>query len=144
MRTCYVDETGFTGEDLLAEDQPIFVQATNDFCSDEAHQLIGTTFSGLGSAELKYSRLARGGRHHDKIVELVRILAGDPLRVGAWIAHKEYALMTLIVDWWRIAVPHSLQNLIFERNAFGIVRLENHRSAASGSAKALMWSGWPT
>jgi hypothetical protein len=100
MRTYYVDETGFTGEDLLAEDQPIFVQATNDFCNDEAHQLIGSTFSGLGSAELKYSRLARGGRHHDKIVELVRILASDPLRVGAWAAHKEYALMTLIVDWW--------------------------------------------
>ena len=31
MTAYYVDETGFTGEDLLAEDQPIFVQATNDF-----------------------------------------------------------------------------------------------------------------
>ena len=27
MRTYYVDETGFTGEDLMAEDQPIFGQA---------------------------------------------------------------------------------------------------------------------
>lgn len=87
MRTYYVDETGFTGEDLLAEDQPIFVQATNDF-------------SGVSSAELKYNRLARNGRHNDKIVELIRLLAVDPLRVGAWVAHKEYALMTLIVDWW--------------------------------------------
>jgi hypothetical protein len=100
MRTYYVDETGFTGEDLLAEDQPIFVQATNDFSTDEAHQLIASTFAGLASAELKYSRLARGGRHHDRIVELVRILAEDSTRVGAWVAHKEFAMMTLIVDWW--------------------------------------------
>jgi hypothetical protein len=91
MRTYYVDETGFTGEDLLAEDQPIFAQATNDFSNDEAHQLIKSTFSGVGSAELKYNRLARNARHHDKIVELVRILAADPLRVGVWVAHKEYA-----------------------------------------------------
>lgn len=106
MTAYYVDETGFTGEDLLAEDQPIFVQATNDFSNDEARRIIQATFSGLRSAELKYNRLARNGRHHDKIVELVRILAVDPLRAGAWVAHKEYALMTLIVDWWMEPLAH--------------------------------------
>jgi hypothetical protein len=100
MRTYYVDETGFTGEDLLSKDQPIFTQATNDFSNDEANQLIESTFSGVGSAELKYNRLARNGRHHDKIIKLVRVLTVDPLRVGACVAHKEYALMTLIVLTW--------------------------------------------
>ena len=66
-----------------------------------------STFSGVGSAELKYNRLARNGRHHDKIIELVRILAVDPLRVGVWAAHKEYALMTLIVDWWMEPFAYS-------------------------------------
>ena len=106
MRTYYVDETGFTGEDLLSEDQPIFTQATNDFSNDEVNYFIQFTFSGVGSAELKYNRLARNGRHHDKIIKLVRILAVDPLRVGAWVAHKEYALMTLIVDWWMEPLAH--------------------------------------
>jgi hypothetical protein len=100
LRTYYVDETGFTGEDLLAEDQPIFVQATNDFSDEEAQQLIASIFGGIGSAELKYNRLARNGRYHERIIELVRVLASDPLRAGAWVAHKEYALMTLVVDWW--------------------------------------------
>jgi hypothetical protein len=100
LRTYYVDETGFTGEDLLAEDQPIFVQATNDFSDEEAQQLIASIFGGIGSPELKYNRLARNGRYHERIIELVRVLAGDPLRAGAWVAHKEYALMTLVVDWW--------------------------------------------
>ena len=110
MRTYYVDETGFTGEDLLDEDQPIFVQATNDFSADEANDLIASCFAGVGSAELKYSRLARGGRHHDKIIALIRALASDPLRVSAWVAHKEYALMTLVVDWWMepLAYRHGL------------------------------------
>jgi hypothetical protein len=84
LRTYYVDETGFTGEDLLAEDQPIFVQATNDFSDDEAHQLIASIFSSIGSAELKYNRLARNGRYHERIIELVRVLASEPLRAGAW------------------------------------------------------------
>ena len=110
MRTYYVDETGFTGEDLLDEDQPIFVQATNDFSADEANDLIASCFAGVGSAELKCSRLARGGRPHDKIIALIRALASDPLRVSAWVAHKEYALMTLVVDWWMepLAYGHGL------------------------------------
>jgi len=110
VKTYYVDETGFTGEDLLAEDQPIFVQATNNFRSDEANALIESCFGGIGSAELKYNRLARGGRHHDRIIALIRALADDPLRVGAWVAHKEYALMTLVVDWWMepLAYKHGL------------------------------------
>jgi hypothetical protein len=116
MRTYYVDETGFTGEDLLSEDQPIFVQATNDFSNDEANQLIASTFSGVGSAELKYSRLARNG-HYDKIIELVRILAVDPVRAGVWVAHKEYALMTLIVEWWMEPFAHMVGLNLYEDGA---------------------------
>jgi hypothetical protein len=110
MRTYYVDETGFTGEDLLAEDQPIFVQASNDFNDGEARDLIASCFAGVGSTELKYSRLARNGRHHDKIIALIRALASDPRRVSAWVAHKEYALMTLVVDWWMepLAYQHGM------------------------------------
>jgi hypothetical protein len=105
VKTYYVDETGFTGEDLLAEDQPIFVQATNNLTSDEADALIASCFGGIGSAELKYNRLARGGR-----IAFIRALADDPLHVGAWVAHKEYALMTLVVDWWMepLAYRHGL------------------------------------
>ncbi len=107
MRIYFVDETGFTGEDLLADDQPLFAQATNDFSDQEARGLIAAAFSGVGVAELKYKKLARNGRHHDKIVEFIRLLAADPLRVGAWVAHKEYALMTLVVEWWMEPFAHK-------------------------------------
>jgi hypothetical protein len=36
MRTYDVDRTGFTGEDLMSRDQPLFTQATVDYTDDEA------------------------------------------------------------------------------------------------------------
>jgi hypothetical protein len=104
--TYYVDESGFTGEDLLAPDQPLFAQATNNFTSDEAKAIIGSAFSGVDAKELKHSRLCRNPRHRDRIIELVRIVARDPTRAGTWIAHKEFALVTFIVDWWMEPLAH--------------------------------------
>jgi len=98
--TFYVDETGFTGEDLLAREQPLFVQATNNYTADEADQIIRDAFGRINAAELKYTRLARGGRHEDHIVECVRIITSDPARAGTWVAHKEFAMVTFLVDWW--------------------------------------------
>ena len=100
MRTFYVDESGYTGEDLLNADQPVFAQGTNDFTTGEANKIIASTFSGIAAAELKYSRLAKSRRNQDRIVELIRIIAGDPTRAAFWISHKEFAMMTFIVDWW--------------------------------------------
>ena len=53
MRTFYVDESGYTGEDLLNADQPVFAQGTNDFTTGEANKIIASTFSGIAAAELK-------------------------------------------------------------------------------------------
>jgi Protein of unknown function (DUF3800) len=106
MRQFYVDESGFTGEDLLAEDQPIFAQATNDYSAEEADSLIKASFGGVSVAELKYSKLARSGRHYERIVELVRLVADDQSRAGVWMAHKEFALVTFIVDWWMEPLAH--------------------------------------
>lgn len=108
MDEYFIDETGFTGEDLLSPDQPLFVQATNNFSIDDARAIISATFGGIAAQELKYSRLGRNPRHRDRIVELVRVLAGSPDRAGTWIAHKEFALVTLIVDWWVEPLGHRV------------------------------------
>lgn len=106
MPTFYVDETGFTGEDLLAEDQPIFVQATNDFSAAETQNIIDSVFKGVKAEELKYKRLSRNPAHQQRIIELVQLLASDPKRVGTWVAHKEYAVVTFIVEWWIEPLAH--------------------------------------
>jgi len=88
MSTYYIDETGFTGEDLIAREQPLFVLSTNNFTSDEAEAIIRATFSGVDAKELKHSRLIRNPRHRDRMIELVRAVAGDPTRAGTWISER--------------------------------------------------------
>ncbi|WP_340117890.1 DUF3800 domain-containing protein [Pelagibius sp. 7325] len=100
MRTFYVDESGFTGEDLLSAEQPVFAHATVDFDSDEAGKIVSSLFADINAKELKYGRLRRSPRYREKIIELVTIVARDPRRAASWVAHKEFSLMTLVVDWW--------------------------------------------
>jgi hypothetical protein len=106
MPTFYVDESGFTGQDLLAIDQPIFAMATNDFTRDEAQAIIRSTFPDIGSRELKHARLARSPRHRQGIIELIRIGANDPQRVGVWMAHKEFTMVTMVVERWIEPLAH--------------------------------------
>lgn len=107
MPTFYVDESGFTGEDLLSADQPVFAHATVDLDSAEARKIISSIFVGVNAKELKFARLRRSPRYRDRIVELVTIMANDSTRAATWIAHKEFALVTLIVDWWIEPLAHK-------------------------------------
>lgn len=100
MPTFYVDETGFTGEDLMAEDQPVFAQASVDLDVDEARRLIGDLFKEVKATELKHSGMARKSAGQDRIVEMVKVLSADPNRAATWVAHKEYAALTFVVEWW--------------------------------------------
>jgi hypothetical protein len=106
MPSFYVDESGFTGEDLLSADQPVFAHATVDLDSAEAQKIVSSIFVGINAKELKYARLRRNPRHQDRIIELVTVMANDPTRAATWAAHKEFALVTLIVDWWIEPLAH--------------------------------------
>ncbi len=55
------DESGFTGPDLLNEDQPYFVYASHDLSPPEASEFLESSKSdfGLQGAELKATRLKR-------------------------------------------------------------------------------------
>ncbi len=57
MPTFYVDETGFTGEDLLEVNQPIFVEATHNYSEAETKKIIDSIFSGVKATELKRGRM---------------------------------------------------------------------------------------
>jgi hypothetical protein len=59
MKTVYIDESGYTGADLLNKDQPF--QGASAICISEkdAKDLIEKYFPARKSAELKYGALAR-------------------------------------------------------------------------------------
>lgn len=124
--TYYIDETGFTGEDLLAEDQPIFVQTSTNLTDTETAAIIANIFGGSKSDELKYKTLARRPSHQERILEFIKLAAEDPSRFATWIAHKEFAAVTLVVDWWmeplaykaglnlyKDGAAHAMANMLF-------------------------------
>jgi hypothetical protein len=106
MPTFYIDETGFTGQDLMAADQPIFVQATNNLTDDETNKLIAKHFNGVRAEELKHKNLSRKIAGQDKIVDLVTDLVSKDGRAATWIAHKEFAAVTMVVEWWIEPLAH--------------------------------------
>jgi hypothetical protein len=126
MQTFYVDETGFTGEDLLAAEQPLFVQATVNYSKDETQKIVGEIFINVQSDELKHKNLSRKTAHQDRIVELVKYAVANPGHVGTWVAHKEFAAVTFIVEWWieplakqaglnlyKDGANHAMANMLF-------------------------------
>ncbi len=50
--------------------------------------------------ELKHRSLSRKPAHQERIVEFISYLVSDLRRSATWIAHKEYAAVTFVVDWW--------------------------------------------
>lgn len=108
MPTFYVDETGFTGEDLMEDNQPIFAQASHDFSTAETDEILNSIFKDVKANELKYKNLSRRPAHQDRIIELVNFAAKDPKRVATWVAHKEYGMLTFVVEWWIEPLAHHI------------------------------------
>ncbi len=56
MITIFMDESGYTGQNLLEPDQPFFVLATLFGTEEDLEKLKTTFFNGIQPTELKYSR----------------------------------------------------------------------------------------
>jgi hypothetical protein len=96
-RTIFLDECGYTGEDLADLDQPVFVVGSHDLSEDEAGVLKQTYFAGVKADELKHSSLQRRAGHQAAVIEfLSHVLPTDRARLS--MAHKQYALVPKIVD----------------------------------------------
>lgn len=99
MATIYLDESGYTGPELMNEDQLFFVLASLLIDEDEAIALKRDFFSKVKAEELKHSSLA-GRKPQQKLVyhflEYIRERTSI-LKVG--VINKKYALVCQIVDF---------------------------------------------
>ena len=73
MRTAYIDESGYTGADLLCTDQPVFALSAVVPC-DNAFTNVCQYFRRFQGTELKHTVLHRGGRHDDELLKAQRYL----------------------------------------------------------------------
>jgi uncharacterized protein DUF3800 len=95
----FFDESGFTGEDLANANQPVFVLASTRAEDALCKKIFDQVFEGVQSPELKHSSLARTERGRRRILSFLTAIRGSRL-FAAWVAHKEFCLLTKLVDLW--------------------------------------------
>jgi hypothetical protein len=103
----FIDESGFTGEDLFNEHQPIFTVASTNLSDGETEELWKQLFSRSKATEIKHSALARDSRGQVLAVELIRHLATIPNRCTVFVAHKRFCLLSKLVDLWVEPAMHE-------------------------------------
>ena len=94
----YFDESGYTGRDLLNRAQPIFVGASTNLNYDAAAALVSTCFPDVRARELKHSVLCRRPRGQEQVIRLLKNICPDDFAVS--VAHKEFVVVALLVDYW--------------------------------------------
>lgn len=98
MDCFHVDESGYTGFDLLNAEQQ-FQGATAVAISDEeAAQLISTHFPKLQAPELKYHALARRPGYRQPLLELQRSVLSQH-RCVTYVCDKRFLLILMFLDY---------------------------------------------
>lgn len=99
MLTLYMDESGFTGEDLMSASQPIFVHVSTMLSDEESMVLNNEYFKGVQASELKHKNLSKRPRGQDRLARFIADTKGNG-KFTAWLCHKEFTLLTYLVDLW--------------------------------------------
>jgi hypothetical protein len=95
--TIYLDESGNTGSNLLDVNQPVFTLASCIFSNEEAQNLLKLTGSNSPD-EVHFKTLRRRKSGQDGIIRLLSNKIIKPKNIGINIIHKEFMIVTKIVD----------------------------------------------
>jgi hypothetical protein len=98
MRTIFMDECGFTGPDLMNEDQPMFALASHNFEPTVCVEMKKQHFASYGGKELKHAQLAKTARGQGMVVEFMKELGKSTDRLAIGLAHKRFTIVLKIVD----------------------------------------------
>lgn len=97
--TCFrVDESGYTGFDLLNADQRFQGACAVAIDDGEAGRLIKAHFPHLQAPELKYRALSRRPTNHPRLLGLMKDLLSDFDSV-TYVADKRFMLTLMFVDY---------------------------------------------
>lgn len=98
MECFRIDESGYTGFDLLNPEQRFQGAAAIAISDDDAARLIKTHFPRLQATELKYRSLSRRPGNHPHLLALVRdILQG--FKSVTYVCDKRFLLVMMFLDW---------------------------------------------
>ena len=104
----YIDECGYTGEDLFNPEQPIFCLASTAFPEDKCQELKEKHFAKVKAQELKHSRLVKYPTQQEMVMSFLTDLVSERDSVKYVVVHKHFALLTKIVEL--IVVPLAYED----------------------------------
>lgn len=93
-----IDESGYTGHDLLNPDQPFQGAAAIGINDDDAARLIRTHFPSLKATELKYRALSRRPANHPRLLGLLRDVLTER-RCVTYVCDKRYLLILMFLNY---------------------------------------------
>lgn len=98
MECFYIDESGYTGFDLLNPEQRFQGASAVAINNDEAAILIREHFPRLQAPELKYHALARRPRYRQPLIELQRAVLSQYKSV-TYVCDKRFLLILMFMDY---------------------------------------------
>jgi hypothetical protein len=119
----FLDECGYTGEDLANKEQPFFVLATHALSEDESKAMLQTHFARVQAKELKHTDLAKRPRQRAMVLRALDDLRVASARVKVSLADKQFVLVTKIVDLIVENAMHETGVDLYERG--GNISLSN-------------------
>lgn len=130
MECFRIDESGYTGFDLLNTDQPFQGATAIAISDDDAARLIKHHFPRLQASELKYSSLTRRASNHPRILALQRdVLAG--FKCVTYVCDKRFLLLLMFLDY-------AVEPFYFERG------LNFYEDGQNYSLASLLYTAGPT
>lgn len=98
MECFRIDESGYTGFDLLNADQRFQGASAIAINNDDAERLIRQHFPKLQAPELKYRALSRRATNHPRLLGLMRDLLSD-FKCVTYVCDKRFMLTLMFVDY---------------------------------------------
>ena len=117
MEKIFLDECGYTGEDLFNDQQPIFTIASLHLPEGTCKELKEKHFALIKAKELKHTNLVKRPVQQKMVFNLIKDLACNSKVVKFSVSHKRYVLVSKMVDTFIETLAHEGGIDLYERGA---------------------------
>src|SRR5579862_6855 len=116
MERFSIDESGYTGADLLNAEQRFQGASALSITDDDAEALIKKHFPKLQASELKYSGVGKRAAYREPVLNLIRDVLKNRKAV-TYVCDKRYLLMLMYVDYAVEPFYHARGHNLYEDGA---------------------------
>ncbi|WP_235048465.1 hypothetical protein [Halomonas sp. PBN3] len=130
MECFRIDESGYTGFDLLNAEQPFQGAAAVSINDEEAERLIKEHFPSLQATELKYQALSRRPKNHPRLLGLLGDIHTN-YKCVTYVCDKRFLLLLIFLDY-------AVEPFYFERG------IDFYADGQNYSLASLLYFAGPT